>query len=55
MTSNYEHRVLGRFAGIGLPVPEIIVDAASVAEPSPVPYLPAARRLGAAPQDCFVA
>ncbi|XKJ41032.1 HAD-IA family hydrolase [Streptomyces sp. 147326] len=56
VTSNYEHRVLGRFARTGLPVPEIIVDAASVAEgkPSPVPYLLAAQRLGATPQDCLV-
>lgn len=56
VTSNYEHRVLGRFARTGLPAPEVIVDAASVEEgkPSPVPYLLAARRLGAEPQDCLV-
>ncbi|MCM2578022.1 HAD family hydrolase [Streptomyces meridianus] len=56
VTSNYEHRVRGRFARTGLPVPELIVDAAAVAEgkPSPVPYLLAARRLGADPGDCLV-
>ncbi|MGW2564165.1 HAD-IA family hydrolase [Streptomyces sp. NPDC001514] len=56
VTSNYEHRVRGRFARTGLPVPDVIVDAASVDEgkPSPVPYLLAATRLGAEPQDCLV-
>ncbi|WP_329123011.1 HAD family hydrolase [Streptomyces sp. NBC_01465] len=56
VTSNYEHRVRGRFARTGLPVPEVIVDAAGVSEgkPSPVPYLLAAERLGAAPGDCLV-
>ncbi|MEV0093262.1 HAD-IA family hydrolase [Streptomyces sp. NPDC050738] len=56
VTSNYEHRVRGRFARTGLPVPEVIVDAAGVSEgkPSPVPYLLGAERLGAAPEDCLV-
>lgn len=56
VTSNYEHRVRGRFARTGLPVPEVVVDAAAVAEgkPSPVPYLQAAARLGAKPEDCLV-
>lgn len=56
VTSNYGHRVRGRFARTGLPVPDVVVDAACVAEgkPSPVPYLLAAERLGAAPQDCLV-
>lgn len=56
VTSNYEHRVRGRFARTGLPVPDVIVDAASVEEgkPSPVPYLLAAKRLGAEPEDCLV-
>jgi sugar-phosphatase len=56
VTSNYEHRVRGRFARTGLPVPEVLVDAAAVAEgkPSPVPYLQAAARLGAEPEDCLV-
>ncbi|MFJ4776889.1 HAD-IA family hydrolase [Streptomyces sp. NPDC088762] len=56
VTSNYEHRVRGRFARTGLPVPEVLVDAAAVEEgkPSPAPYLRAAARLGADPQDCLV-
>ncbi|MEU9015728.1 HAD-IA family hydrolase [Streptomyces sp. NPDC048479] len=56
VTSNYEHRVRGRFARTGLPVPGVVVDAAAVEEgkPSPVPYLLAAERLGAKPEDCLV-
>ncbi|MQY10897.1 Hexitol phosphatase A [Streptomyces sp. RB5] len=56
VTSNYEHRVRGRFARTGLPVPGVVVDAAAVDEgkPSPVPYLLAAGRLGAEPEDCLV-
>ncbi|WP_405667187.1 HAD-IA family hydrolase [Streptomyces sp. NBC_01166] len=56
VTSNYEHRVRGRFARTGLPVPNVVVDAAAVAEgkPSPVPYRQAAARLGARPEDCLV-
>ncbi|MER7625457.1 HAD-IA family hydrolase [Streptomyces sp. NPDC126503] len=56
VTSNYEHRVRGRFERTGLPLPGLIIDAASVAEgkPSPVPYLTAAEKLGADPADCLV-
>ncbi|NUW33179.1 HAD-IA family hydrolase [Nonomuraea sp. SMC257] len=56
VTSNYEHRVRGRFLRTGLPAPGVIVDAAAVEEgkPSPVPYLQAAARLGAEPGDCLV-
>jgi sugar-phosphatase len=56
VTSNYEHRVRGRFARTGLPVPDVLVDAAAVDEgkPSPVPYLLAAKRLGAEPANCLV-
>ncbi|MFJ9808146.1 HAD family hydrolase [Streptomyces sp. NPDC101158] len=56
VTSNYEHRVRGRFDRTGLPMPGLIVDAASVSEgkPSPVPYLLAAEKLGADPADCLV-
>ncbi|MFJ9085815.1 HAD family hydrolase [Streptomyces sp. NPDC102384] len=56
VTSNYEHRVRGRFARTGLPVPGVLVDAAAVAEgkPSPVPYLLAAELLGAKPKECLV-
>lgn len=56
VTSNYEHRVRGRFERTGLPMPDVIVDAAAVEEgkPSPVPYLQAAAKLGAEPGDCLV-
>ncbi|MFF4321317.1 HAD-IA family hydrolase [Streptomyces sp. NPDC001568] len=56
VTSNYEHRVRGRFARTGLPVPKVVVDAAAVADgkPSPAPYLQAAAQLGAEPEDCLV-
>lgn len=56
LTSNYEHRVRGRFLRTGLPVPDVIVEAAAVEEgkPSPVPYLLAAQQLGAEPKNCLV-
>lgn len=56
VTSNYEHRVRGRFARTGLTVPRVVVDAAAVdqGKPSPVPYLLAAERLGAEPGECLV-
>ncbi|MFJ8586071.1 HAD family hydrolase [Streptomyces sp. NPDC093595] len=56
VTSNYEHRVRGRFLRTGLPVPGVIVDAAAVEEgkPSPAPYRLAAQQLGAEPGDCLV-
>lgn len=56
VTSNYDHRVRGRFVRTGLPVPDVLVDAAAVEEgkPSPVPYLLAAKCLGAAPEECLV-
>jgi sugar-phosphatase len=56
VTSNYEHRVRGRFLRTGLPLPDVIVDATAVREgkPSPAPYLRAAARLGAEPRDCLV-
>ncbi|MET9437758.1 HAD-IA family hydrolase [Streptomyces sp. NPDC006551] len=56
VTSNYEHRVRGRFERTGLPLPHLVVDAASVSEgkPSPAPYLLAAEKLGASPADCLV-
>jgi sugar-phosphatase len=56
VTSNYQHRVRGRFTRTGLPVPRVIVDAAATEEgkPSPVPYLLAAEQLGAQPEDCLV-
>ncbi|MGW6576480.1 HAD family hydrolase [Streptomyces sp. NPDC054945] len=56
VTSNYAHRVRGRFDRTGLPVPPVLVDAAAVAEgkPSPVPYLKGAALLGADPAHCLV-
>ncbi|WP_053681088.1 HAD family hydrolase [Streptomyces sp. WM4235] len=56
VTSNYEHRVRGRFDRTGLPVPPVLVDAAAATEgkPSPAPYLLGARRLGATPARCLV-
>ncbi|MFD6891216.1 HAD-IA family hydrolase [Streptomyces sp. NPDC059957] len=56
VTSNYAHRVRGRFDRTGLPVPEILVDAACVTEgkPSAVPYLLGATLLGADPAHCLV-
>ncbi|MCX4779246.1 HAD family hydrolase [Streptomyces sp. NBC_01264] len=56
VTSNYAHRVRGRFDRTGLPVPPVLVDAAAVAEgkPSPVPYLRGAALLGADSARCLV-
>ncbi|GGO13693.1 HAD family hydrolase [Microbispora bryophytorum] len=56
VTSNYAHRVRGRFARTRLPVPAVIVDAAAVehGKPSPAPYLLAAECVGAAPAQCLV-
>ncbi|WP_328332188.1 MULTISPECIES: HAD family hydrolase [unclassified Streptomyces] len=56
VTSNYEHRVRGRFERTGLPAPDVIVDAAAVEQgkPSPAPYLKAAALLGAEARDCLV-
>ncbi|MEU0781407.1 HAD-IA family hydrolase [Streptomyces sp. NPDC006173] len=56
VTSNYEHRVRGRFDRTGLPLPRVLVDAAAVEEgkPSPVPYLSAAKQLGVLPENCLV-
>ncbi|WP_331766753.1 HAD-IA family hydrolase [Embleya sp. NBC_00896] len=56
VTSNYEHRVRGRFARTGLPVPAVIVDAAAAehGKPAPDPYLLAARLLGTTPERCLV-
>ncbi|UUN27099.1 HAD family phosphatase [Streptomyces sp. FIT100] len=56
VTSNYEHRVRGRFERTGLPAPGLVVDAAAVDEgkPSPMPYLRAAALLGVEPRECLV-
>ena len=51
VTSNYQHRVRGRFRRAGLPAPGVIMDAAAVDEgkPAPQPYLRAAEQLGSRP------
>jgi sugar-phosphatase len=51
VTSNYEHRVGIRFSRVGLPLPTVIVDAASVAQgkPDPEGFLSAAAALGIRP------
>jgi sugar-phosphatase len=56
VTSNYEHRVRGRFARAGLPIPTVIVDASSegAGKPAPDPYLRAADRLGVNAAECLV-
>ncbi|WP_211244580.1 HAD family hydrolase [Actinospica robiniae] len=56
VTSNYAHRVRGRFDRIGLPLPELIIDADAVTrgKPAPDPYLLAVRELGARPERCLV-
>jgi sugar-phosphatase len=55
VTSNYAHRVRIRFERTGLPVPEVLVDAAAVArgKPHPEGYVKAARALGRHPGDCL--
>jgi sugar-phosphatase len=56
VTSNYERRVLARFARVGLAAPAVVVDADAVTrgKPDPEGYLTAARRLGVEPVDCLV-
>ncbi|WP_406313366.1 HAD-IA family hydrolase [Streptosporangium sp. NBC_01639] len=56
VTSNYAHRVRGRFIRTRLPIPEVIVDAAAVEQgkPSPAPYLLAAEQFGVTPEHCLV-
>jgi sugar-phosphatase len=52
VTSNYAHRVRIRFARTGLPLPEVIIDAAAVTrgKPHPEGYLKAALALGRHPR-----
>ncbi len=56
VTSNAERRVVRRFARLGLPVPEVVIDSASTARGKPAadPYLLAAMRLDARSVDCLV-
>jgi mannitol-1-/sugar-/sorbitol-6-phosphatase len=56
VTGNYAHRVRMRFDRLALPLPRVLVDAASVQQgkPDPEGYLLAAEQLGRAPGDCLV-
>jgi mannitol-1-/sugar-/sorbitol-6-phosphatase len=56
VTGNYAHRVRIRFSRLGLPLPEVIVDAEAVrrGKPHPEGYLTAARALGRHPEECLV-
>jgi sugar-phosphatase len=56
VTGNYAHRVSIRFSRLGLPLPEVIVDAGAVTrgKPHPEGYLKAARALGRHPEECLV-
>ncbi|MYW03828.1 HAD-IA family hydrolase [Streptomyces sp. SID3343] len=56
VTSNYVHRVRGRFARTGLPMPAVVVDAAAAdrGKPHPDPYLLAALLLRTTPARCLV-
>lgn len=55
VTGNYVHRVHIRFARLGLPLPPIIIDAASVnrGKPHPEGYLMATKALGRRPDQCL--
>jgi len=56
VTANLRRRVEGRFRRLGLPVPDVIVDAEATAlgKPHPDPYLAAATALRVQPADCLV-
>jgi sugar-phosphatase len=56
VTSCTAPEAAARLRAAGLPTPDVLVTADDVArgKPSPDPYLEAARRLGAAPEDCLV-
>lgn len=55
VTGNYAHRVRIRFERLGLPLPQLIVDADSVrhGKPHPEGYLLAAKALGCHPGKCL--
>jgi mannitol-1-/sugar-/sorbitol-6-phosphatase len=55
VTGNYAHRVRMRFQRLGLPLPQVIVDADSVTrgKPHPEGYLMAASALGCHPAQCL--
>lgn len=55
VTGNYAHRVRIRFERLGLPLPQVIVDAAAVSrgKPHPEGYTLAAQALGCRPEMCL--
>jgi sugar-phosphatase len=55
VTGNYSHRVRIRFERLGLPLPQVIVDAGTVTrgKPHPEGYMLAAKALGCRPERCL--
>ncbi len=55
VTGNYAHRVRMRFERLGLPLPDVIVDAGTVTrgKPDPEGYLKAAEALERSPDECL--
>jgi mannitol-1-/sugar-/sorbitol-6-phosphatase len=55
VTSNYAHRVRIRFERLGLPLPQVIVDAGKVSrgKPHPEGYTLGAKALGCDPERCL--
>jgi sugar-phosphatase len=55
VTGNYAHRVRIRFERLGLPLPQVIVDATAVSrgKPHPEGYTLAAGALGCRPERCL--
>jgi mannitol-1-/sugar-/sorbitol-6-phosphatase len=55
VTGNYAHRVRIRFERLGLPLPQVIVDAGTVSrgKPHPEGYMLAAKALGRRPEECL--
>lgn len=55
VTGNYAHRVRIRFERLGLPLPQVIVDAGAVShgKPHPEGYMLAAKALGCPPERCL--
>jgi len=55
VTGNYAHRVRIRFERLGLPLPQVIVDAGTVSrgKPHPEGYMLAAKALACHPERCL--